>query len=142
MSDKAYRDIVTVVAAGESAKGCGGGEVDVNQIDRSEWTVIAINGRPTEADSGYVLNFRNGVTSGRFGCNNFQGSYSNNGDHLFVEQLVATEMACGSPASEFEREGLAVLASNMRMERVAGKLRLVSEAGSIDLAPRRRENGE
>ena len=141
MSDKAYRDNVTVVAGTERVNGCGGGEVEANRIDRSEWTVTAVNGRPTEADSSYVLNFRNGVTSGMFGCNNFQGSYSSNGDHLFVEQLVATEKACGSPASEFEREGLAVLASNMRMERVAGKLRLVSEVGFIELAPRRRENG-
>lgn len=141
MSDKAYRDRVTVTAGAETSRGCGGGEIDVNGVEGTEWTVTAVNGRSTEADSSYMLTFRKGVVSGRFGCNDLQGSFTSNGDHLFVEQLVATEMACGSPASEFERQGLAILASNMRMERVGGGLRLVSEAGSIDLAPRGKGNG-
>ena len=41
----------------------------------------------------------------------------------------------GVMAGEFEMEGLEVLGSNMRMERVGGRLRLVSEAGTIELAP-------
>ena len=135
MSDKAYRDKVTVVAAGETVRGCGGGEVEVNRIDGTRWTVTAINDRPTAGGKGFVLTFFNGVVAGRFGCNSFQGAFSNNGDHLTVEQLVATEMACGTPAIDFEREGLAILDSNLRMERVEGRLRLVSEAGTIDLVP-------
>lgn len=134
MSDKTYRDKVQVVAAGETVSGCGGGEIDVNQVEGTDWAVAAINGRPTGSSPGYFLSFANGAVSGKFGCNSFQGSFSSNGDHLFVEQLVATEMACGPPAGDFEREGLEVLGSNMRMERVEGRLRLVSEAGSIDLA--------
>lgn len=135
MSDKAYRDKVTVIAAGETVRGCGGGEIDVNRVEGTDWVVTAINGRATGSTPGYFLSFAKGAVSGKFGCNSFQGSFSNNGDHLFVEQLVATEMACGPPAGDFEREGLEILGSNMRMERVEGRLRLVSEAGTIDLIP-------
>ena len=141
MSGRAYRDKVTVVAAGETVRGCGGGEIEVNRVEGTDWTVAAINGRATGSSPGYFLSFARGAVSGKFGCNNFQGSFSSNGDHLSVEQLVATEMACGPPAGDFEREGFEVLGSNMRMERVGGRMRLVSEAGSIDLAPAVRENG-
>lgn len=137
MSDKSYRDKVQVIAAGETVRGCGGGEVqvDANRLEGTRWTVTEINGRPTGGGRNFGLSFSNGVVTGKFGCNSLQGSFSSNGDHLFVEDLVATEMACSIPIVELEREGLTVLNSNLRMERIEGRLRLVSEAGEIDLVP-------
>lgn len=135
MSGQAYRDRVTVTAAGETVRGCGGDEIDVNRIEGTDWTVTAVNGQPTGSTPGYFLSFAKGALSGKFGCNQLQGRFRSNGDHLSVDELVATEMACPPPAGEFEMEGLEVLGSNMRMERVGGRLRLVSEAGTIELAP-------
>jgi heat shock protein HslJ len=139
MSGKAYRDKVTVVAGGDTVRGCGGGEIEVNSIEGTSWSVTAINGRPTGGGASYQLALDRGVISGRLGCNSLEGSFSRNGDHLAVEQLVGTQMACPPPAGDFEREGFAVLGSNMRMERVEGRLRLVSEAGLIELSPATRE---
>ena len=141
MSDKVWRDKVTVaVGGGRTAEGCGGGEVaDVNAIENSSWTVTAINGRPTDGSSRYALTFTGGEVRGSFGCNSIGGKFSQNGDHLFTSELMATEMACGAPADRFEREGLAILGSNMRIEKVEGRARLVSEAGTIDLSPRQQE---
>lgn len=141
MSDKAYRDKVEVVAAGERARGCGGGEVEVNRINGTTWTVTAVNGEATGGGAPYSLAFANGVVTGMIGCNSFEGSFSSNGDHLAIEQLMATEMACPAPAGDFERDGFEVLGSNLRMERSGGQLRLVSEAGTIDLARRSGGNG-
>lgn len=140
MSDKVWRDKVIVNAAGDVVHGCGGGEIDVNTVEGTGWTVTAINGRETGGTSSYSLVFTSDRVAGRFGCNSFEGAFSRNGDHLAVDQLVATEMACGPPAGDFESEGFRVLASNMRVERIGNRLRLVSEAGSIDLAPRSGEN--
>jgi heat shock protein HslJ/uncharacterized membrane protein len=140
MSDKVWRDKVTVaVAGGRTADGCGGGEVvDVNAIEGG-WTVTAINDRTTGAGDRYALTFANGEVRGSLGCNSLGGKFSRNGDHLFTSELIATEMACGPPADRFEREGLAILGSHMRIEKVEGRTRLVSEAGTIDLLPRQQE---
>jgi len=141
MSDKVWRDKVTVaVAGGRTAQGCGGGEVvDVNAIEGTEWSVSAINDRPTGGGNRYSISFVNGQVQGAFGCNSFGGKFSRNGDHLFTSDVIATQMACGEPANSFEREGFAVLGSNMRIEKVEGRTRLVSEGGTIDLAAREQE---
>jgi len=107
------------------------------RLIKTAWIVTAINGRSTPAGPGYQLAFDRygpgGITAG-FGCNNFQGFYTLNGDHLSTRDLVGTEMACGDPVKTFERQGAAILASNMRIEHVSqATLRLVSEVGSIDL---------
>ena len=140
MSDKVWRDKVTVaVTGGRTAEGCGGGEItDVNAIEGS-WVVMAINGRPTGAGSRFAVAFARGVVRGSFGCNSFSGRFSRNGDHLAVPQIAATEMACAGPVGQFEREGFGVLNSNMRIEKVEGRTRLVSEAGTIDLLPNHQE---
>ena len=140
MSDHVWRDKVTVaVAAGTTERGCGGGLVEVNAVENSSWTVTAINGRPTGGGSRYQLTLSGTEIRGSFGCNNFSGNFSRNGDHLSASQIIGTQMGCGDPFGRFEREGLAVLASNMRIEESDGRMRLVSEAGSIDLAPLQQE---
>ncbi|MEO6581150.1 MAG: META domain-containing protein [Sphingomicrobium sp.] len=108
-------------------------------LANSSWAVTAINGDRTDGSGRYALRFDQyepGGLSGSFGCNSLQGRYALNGDHFSARDVRATEMACGEPAQSFERRGMAILASNMRIEPVDGRaMRLVSEAGSIDLKP-------
>jgi len=48
--------------------------------------------------------------------------------------LQQTLIGCPEPAASFEREASALLRSNIRVETIGGeRLRLVSEAGTIDL---------
>jgi heat shock protein HslJ len=62
------------------------------------------------------------------------GEYRLNGNHLTVGNLQQTLMGCPEPAATFEREAGVLLRSNIRIEKVGGdKLRLVSEAGTIEL---------
>lgn len=141
MSDHVWRDKVSVaVTGGRSVQGCGGGLIKLYALEGPRWAVTAINGRTTgESGPRYWLSFVGGEMQGSFGCNSFSARYGQNADHLDTRGLLATQMRCAEPASRFEREGLAVLGSNMRIEQEGGRTRLVSEAGSIDLAPREHE---
>lgn len=134
MSDKVYRHTVQLVADGKTVSGCGGGTVAPAELAGTSWTVTAINGRPTPGGAQYFIQFTASDLSARFGCNNIGGGYRLNGDHLSTGDLAQNLMGCPEPAATFERLGSAVLRSNMRIERSGGEtMRLVSEAGSIDL---------
>lgn len=134
MSDLVYRQTVRLVADGKTVEGCGGGTVAPDGPAETSWSVSAVNSRPTPGGANYFVAFAGSRISARFGCNSIGGGFSVNGDHLSTTELVQTEMACPEPAMTFERLGSAVLNSNMRVERISGEaMRLVSEAGSIDL---------
>lgn len=134
MSDLVYRHTVRLTADGKSVDGCGGGTVAPDGLAGTSWTVTAINGRATPGGQSYFINFAAREIAATFGCNSIGGTWHLNGDHLSTSKLMQTEMGCPEPAMTFERLGSAVLNSNMRVERVSGeRMRLVSEAGSIDL---------
>ena len=134
MSDLVYRQTVRVDAAGNTVSGCGGGTIPSPTLAGTSWSVVAVNGRPTPRGDNYFVRFEGSTLSAQFGCNGMSGDYSVNGDHLSVPSLQQTLMGCPEPAMRFENEGGAVLRSNVRIERPDGRrMRLVSEAGSIDL---------
>ena len=115
--------------------GCGapGARLSPVGIAETNWTVIAINDRPTPG-AGYFVYFAGSKISAKFGCNSISGTWRLNGDHLSTSDLMQTEMGCPEPAMTFEQLGSAVLNSNMRIERTAGEtMSLISEAGSIHL---------
>ena len=116
--------------------GCGapGDRLSPVGIAETNWTVFAINGRETPDAAGYFITFAGSEIAAQFGCNRISGGWRLNGDHLSTSDLMQTEMGCPEPAMTFERLGSAVLNSNVRVERISGdQMRLVSEAGSIDL---------
>ena len=83
---------------------------------------------------GFLLTAARHAISAKFGCNSIGGPYSQNGDHIAAAELEQTLIGCPEPSAQFETQGLAILGSNMRVERIDGtRARLVSEAGSIDL---------
>ncbi len=134
MSDLTYRQTVRVTADGKTVNGCGGGTISPASLAGTSWSVVAVNGRRTPGGADYFLNFGEGGLSAKFGCNSIGGAYRQNGDHVTAPQLQQTLIGCPEPVASFERDGTAVLRSNMRLERISGeRARLVSEAGSIDL---------
>lgn len=134
MSDLVYRQSVRIVADGRPASGCGGGTIAPATLAGTSWTVVSVNGRATPGGADYSLQFADGKIAAKFGCNGIGGSYRQNGDHVATADLAQTAMGCPEPAGTFESQGTAVLRSNMRVEATGGeRLRLVSEAGTIDL---------
>ena len=134
MSDLTYRQTVRVTADGRTVSGCGGGTIAPSTIAGTSWTVVSVNGKPVPGGGDYFVRFGDKTLSAKFGCNSMGGEYSLNGDHLSVQGLQSTLMGCPEPAGTLEREGSALLRSNVRVERIGGeRMRLVSEAGTIEL---------
>lgn len=134
MSDLIYRQTVRVTADGRTVSGCGGGTIAPATLAGTSWSVTAVNGRATPGGANYYLQFAEGRLSAKFGCNSMGGRFRLNGDHLSVTDLVQTQMGCPEPSMTFEREAGILLGSNVRVERIGGeRMRLVSEAGTIDL---------
>ena len=134
MSDLIYRQTVRLTADGRTVSGCGGGTIAPNTLAGTNWAVVAVNGRPTPVQGDYHVQFSDKVLSAKFGCNAMGGRYRLNGDHLSIAGLEQTAMGCPEPSATFEREASALFRSNIRVEKFGGeRLRLVSEAGTIDL---------
>ncbi|HWV61238.1 MAG TPA: META domain-containing protein [Sphingopyxis sp.] len=94
MSDRRYRDTVTVTADGKTVKGCGGGILPPTELAGTNWTFVSIGGVPVAADRPTTLAFEADRLSGSAGCNRFSGSYSVADGTLTAEPLMATKMAC------------------------------------------------
>lgn len=143
MSDHVWRDRVTVaVAGGKTAKGCGGGlktVSDPNAIEGTRFRVTAINGAAIRQPTGWWLKFEGGQVTGQFGCNVFSGSYGRNADHIRLTSGLSQNLMGCPQAEAWDRAGQRLLGSKPRIEKAGGNVRLVSEAGSMDLAPAEQE---
>src|SRR3546814_4683202 len=91
MSDRRYRDTVTVTADGKTGKGCGGGILPPTELAGTNWTFVSIGGVPVAADRPTTLVFEADRLSGSAGCNRFSGGYSVADRTLTAEPLMATD---------------------------------------------------
>jgi heat shock protein HslJ len=94
MSDRRYRDTVTVTADDKTVKGCGGGILPPTELAGTNWTFVSIGGAPVAADRPTSLAFDAGRLIGSAGCNRFSGGYSIADRTLTAGPLAATKMAC------------------------------------------------
>jgi heat shock protein HslJ len=149
MSDRAYPDTVQVHVDGRLYRGCGGGGDALAPIppappvgsgiapplDRTRWTVVAINNRPTPRQGEFMMEFDAGRLSAKFGCNGIGAGYTQTGTTLDAGALIATRMAC--PDMSWETQGSAVLDQVMQVNALAAnRISLTSSAGSIELIRR------
>ena len=102
MSDRRYRDTVTVVADGKTVKGCGGGILPPTELAGTNWTFVSIGGVPVAADRPTALAFEADRLSGSAGCNRFSGGYAAADGTLTAGPFAATRMAC--PGSGMTQE--------------------------------------
>lgn len=109
MSDRRYRDTVTVTADGKTVKGCGGKILPPTGLAGTNWTFVSIGGAPVSGDRPTALQFDGNRLSGSAGCNRFSGTYSVDGGTLKVGPLMATEMAC--PGMELEQAFFKLMAT-------------------------------
>lgn len=102
MSDRTYRDTVTVRVGRRTLKGCGAAvQEERSMLANTRWTVWQINGRPVRAERPLTVNFTADRVEGKL-CNGFGGRYALAGDRLRVDDVVATRMACQGPAQRAE----------------------------------------
>jgi heat shock protein HslJ len=103
MSDRRYRDTVTVTADGKTVKGCGGAILPPTELTGTSWIFVSIGGAPVAADRPAELQFEGDRMSGSAGCNRFGGSYKVADGLLTTGPLISTMMACSDPEMEQER---------------------------------------
>lgn len=143
MSDRTYPDTVTVRVDGREFRGCGANIAFFSQIGENglpnrgqislsgtNWTVVAINGRPTPR-ANFYLNFQPDRIGAKFGCNSIGAGYNVSGSTLTAGAVMATRMAC--PDMSFENQGSAVLALPMTIIGMGEDLTLSNRAGTIAL---------
>ncbi|SEH14230.1 Heat shock protein HslJ [Sphingopyxis sp. YR583] len=109
MSDRRYRDTVTVVADGKTVKGCGGKILPPTELAGTNWSFVSIGGTPVAGDRPTSLQFDGNRLSGSAGCNRFSGSYAVDGGTLKAGPLMATEMAC--PGMKLEQAFFKLMAT-------------------------------
>jgi len=109
MSDRRYRDTVTVTADGKTVKGCGGGILPPGELAGTSWTFVSIGGTPVAADRPTALQFEADRLSGSAGCNRFSGSYTREQRTLTAGPLMATEMACPGAGMTQENDFFALM---------------------------------
>ncbi len=144
MSDRTYPDQVTVRVDGRDYRGCGAPIAFFSQgengypnpgqgaitLSGTNWTVVAINGRPTPR-ANFYMNFQPDRIGAKFGCNSLGAGYSVSGSTLSAGAVMATQMAC--PDMSFENQGSAVLAQPMSIAGAAEALTLSNRVGTITL---------
>lgn len=137
MSDRRYRDTVTVIADGKTVKGCGGGTLLPDKLAGTNWTFVTIGNGDVAKDRPTTLSFDGKRMSGSAGCNRFSGNYTIDGTMLTAGPLVATEMACPGAGMEQERAFFALMAKPVMVRLNAnGLLGLFAEDGTAAiLAP-------
>lgn len=111
MSDRHYRDTVSVDVDGRHLSGCGGPAERTPAIEGQGWRIIAINGRDVVGGRGdpAELNFRGGQLSGTAGCNRLSGSYQLAGSRISFGPILSTRMACPALLMAQENALLALL---------------------------------
>ncbi len=94
MSDRRYRDTVTLTFGTQRFKGCGGAILAPETLAGTTWRIVSINGAliPTEPQAS--LMFDDSRMNGTVGCNRFGGSYTFSKGTLSFGPLMSTKMGC------------------------------------------------
>jgi heat shock protein HslJ len=143
MSDRTYRDTVTVTVDGRRYQGCGGRSAQAENprsVIEGNWQVQSIGGVPVMRGSNVTLSFNGNRVSGNTGCNSLNGDFRMERGFLNAGPLATTRRAClGRYAMTQERNLLDLLGQRLSVSRNRdGKLVLSGRAGkTLVLAPAR-----
>jgi heat shock protein HslJ len=142
MSDRTYRDTVTVNVGGRTLKGCGGEILserpgEAASLLEGEWTIRSIGGRPVVARSQPRVSFQGNVISGTTGCNSFRGTHRFERGRLNAGPLATTRRGCMPELAQQEERLLALFGERLTVSRNrGGRLVLTGRSGqTLVLAP-------
>lgn len=102
MSDRTYKDTVTVMVGKETYSGCGGGVLLPATLEQTQWRIESINGTPIAPERNATLSFADGRISATIGCNRLGASYTYKGKSLSFGPVISTKMGCPDPIAQQE----------------------------------------
>jgi heat shock protein HslJ len=109
MSEWVYKDTVTVKVDEREYKGCGGGIVPPDTLERTAWRVSSINGMEIPAEQGALISFGDGRMSGSVGCNRLGADYKFSNRAVSFGPVMSTKMACPDPVGKQEYAFVSIL---------------------------------
>ncbi|UYY59120.1 META domain-containing protein [Sphingomonas sp. S2-65] len=143
MSDRRYRNTVTLRIGGTVRKGCGGAILSQSggpTLLEGEWTVSAIDRRPVLRGTEPHIAFSGTRVQGQTGCNSFSGGFDFARGHLQARPLATTRRGCiGEGLAAQEQRLLAILGQPLSVSRSqSGALVMTAPNRSrLTLVPRR-----
>jgi len=128
-AERRYADTVYVRANGRNYAGCGGTLLAPDTLVNTDWRILTIGGARVSGDN-YVMQFgENGQISGQAGCNRLNGSYSQRGNRLSAQRMIATRMACPGPRMVHERMVLQLLRGPVTITYPRGDIMVLTGSG-------------
>jgi heat shock protein HslJ len=94
MSDKTYKDTVTIMVGKRTYKGCGGGVAIPKSLEQTQWRIESINGKVLPPEREAILSFADDRMSATIGCNRLGASYMFKGKSLSFGPVMSTKMGC------------------------------------------------
>ncbi|MET0309541.1 MAG: META domain-containing protein [Sphingomonas sp.] len=121
MSDRSYRDTVSVRVGGRTLRGCGGEAAspspDAATLLEGDWTIRSVAGRQPVTGTRPEVHFKGTRISGSTGCNSFGGGFRFERGHLTTNALITTRRACARPANAQEQNVLRLLGQRLSVSR-------------------------
>lgn len=105
----------------------------------TSWKVLGVNnGRQAVVTSALTekltLEFgTDGTVSGNGGCNNFHGTYTQDGDSVKISELASTMMGCEKDVAELEQQYLSALQASTKATRSGNNLELRDDSGAMQV---------
>ncbi len=132
MSDRTYKDTVTVMVGKETYKGCGGGIIAPETFDNTSWRIKSINGTAIPPEREAIVSFADGRMSGTVGCNRLGASYTYAKKSLSFGSVISTRMGCQEPLASQELAFVSVLSASPSTSFTdAGALVLTGKDGAV-----------
>ena len=82
---------------------CGGAS---KALDGTSWTLVSFGTNTPIEGTTVTVKFADGEISGSTGCNQYGGTYEENGDSLTLSEMFMTEMACVEPDGVMTQESV------------------------------------
>ena len=137
MNTMTIRTPFPIAAAMISLSACTSIDTTAATFEGTRWQVSEINSRAVPATHLYRIQFDGDQVTGRFGCNQFSGSYRIEQARLVVQDMASTLIGCPEPAASHEAQAFLVLSQPMTIDWSSGqRVTLGNAAGSIKLDSR------
>jgi heat shock protein HslJ len=120
---------LTLAVAACSSSG-GASPTPAAALPGTSWTVTTIGGTGTVPQQPTIAFTADGTVSGTTGCNQYNGTYTVDGDKLTFSPLVSTRMACAEDAANAQEAAFTTALQGTATWSIdsAGNLKLAGQA--------------
>ena len=102
-----------------------------SSVDNTSWQLVNLGGNAADGSTQVTLNLAGGKISGSDGCNNYGGTYTQNGNQIKInDDIMSTLMACADPIMQQADAYMKALTQATTHKLVAQQFMLLSADGT------------